>query len=60
MALVAGNHRSPKGGLTGPIPADLMGLSTLLFLNLANNGHSGRLPALPPNSMLVNVTHNKV
>jgi hypothetical protein len=64
VALIAGNHRAPGGGagggLSGPIPVDLLGLSTLLFLNLANNGHTGRLPALPPNAVLVNVTHNRV
>lgn len=59
-ALTAGSHRKPKGGLSGPIPPGLLALSSLLFLNLAGNAHSGRLPALPPNAVLFNVTGNAV
>lgn len=35
-------------------------MSTLLFLNLAGNDHTGKLPALPPNARLFNVSGNSV
>lgn len=46
--------------LPGPIPSGLLSLQSLLFVNLANNDHGGRLAGLPPNAMLFNVSQNRV